>query len=155
MSGVPLAVFTILHVLISLVGILSGLIVIAEFLSGRIRSTANTLFLWTTAAISITGFFFPFHGITPGIIVGIVSLIVLACAVVARSRGASRTYIATACLAEALNVIVLVAQSFQKIPALHGYAPTGNEPVVAAAQLGSLLLFSVLAWMSIRKMKRS
>src|SRR5205807_414603 len=86
-------------------------------------------FLLTTILTSVTGFFFPFKGITPGIALGIVSLIVLAVAIVAYRRQWTNTFVLSCALAEFFNVLVLIAQSFQKIPALHAYAPKGNEPV--------------------------
>jgi hypothetical protein len=76
--GTDLSLFTIFHVLLSLVGILAGLIAITGFLRGRILSTSNRVFLGSTALTSITGFFFPFRGMTPGIMIGIVCSVMAA-----------------------------------------------------------------------------
>ena len=140
---------TFLHVAISLIGIVSGIVVGFGLLSGKRMDTLTSLFLWTTILTSVTGFiFFPFHGVTPGIVVGILSLIVLAIAWVARYNKKMegpwrKTYVVTAMIALYLNVFVLIAQSFAKVPALHALAPTQNEPAFKIAQLVCLLIFLV------------
>jgi hypothetical protein len=143
--------FTIIHVIISLIGIAAGLVVIFGFLTGARLSFWNGLFLVMTIATSVTGFFFPFKGITPGIIVGVLSLMILALAVAALWKHWTKTYIVSASAAEFFNVLVLVAQSFQKIPALREIAPKGTEPVVGATQGLALLCFIVLAVVAIRR----
>ena len=143
--------FTLIHVVISLIGIATGLVVIYGFLTGMRLRSWNSLFLVTTTLTSVTGFFFPYRGITPGIVLGIVSLVILAVALLALSKGWTKTYIATCSSAEFFNVLVLIAQSFQKIPALHAYAPKGNEPIVAICQGVAFLIFAVLAVVAIRK----
>jgi hypothetical protein len=119
----------------------------------------TSLFLWTTILTSVTGFiFFPFHGVTPGIVVGTLSLIVLAFAWVARytkkmEGGWRKAYVITAMIALYLNVFVLIVQSFQKVPALHALAPTQSESPFKIAQLCCLLLFvtwTILATMKFR-----
>jgi hypothetical protein len=50
-------------------------------------------------------------------------------------------------------VIVLITQSFEKVSVLHSLAPTGKEPVVAVCQVLALLLFVVLAWVGIRRVR--
>jgi hypothetical protein len=109
-----------------------------------------TLFLATTVATSVTGFLFPFHGFLPSHGVGIVSLIVLAGAILARYRfglagGWRRTYAITAVLALYLNVFVLNAQLFLKVPALQAIAPQQSDPPFQITQLIGLLFFTVLA----------
>jgi hypothetical protein len=143
--------FTLFHVVLSLVGIGAGLIVIFGFIRGMRLHYSNALFLVMTIATSVTGFFFPYHGITPGIVIGIVSLVILALAVLALNKHWTKTYIVSCIAAEFFNVMVLIVQSFQKIPALHAYAPTGKEPIVAVCQGTELILFAVLAWIAIRK----
>jgi hypothetical protein len=143
--------FTLFHVVLSLVGIVAGLVVIFGFLRGMRLHYSNALFLVMTIATSVTGFFFPYKGITPGIVIGIVSLVILALAVVALNKHWTKTYIVSCIAAEFFNVMVLIVQSFQKIPALHAYAPTGKEPIVAVCQGIELVLFAVLAWIAIRK----
>jgi hypothetical protein len=140
--------FTQIHVAISLVGILSGLVVMVGLLAGR-HSGGTALFLASTAATSVTGFLFPFHGVTPGIIVGIISLVVLAVAAFARYArrlaGAWRwIYVVTAMIALYLNVFVLIAQLFQKVPSLKPLAPTQTELPFLVAQLSTLVAFVLL-----------
>src|SRR5436309_14579586 len=77
-------IYTIIHVLISLVGIFTGLIVSFGMLAGKRLEDWTKWFLITTVLTSVTGFFFPFHGCTPAIGVGVISLLVLAIAIFAR-----------------------------------------------------------------------
>src|SRR6478752_6845065 len=140
-----LEAYTILHVLISLLAILAGLVVVCGMLTARRLDGWTKFFLTTTVATSVTGFFFPFHGFTPAIGVGIISLILLAVAIVARyPRHLTGTwrwlYVISATLALYLNVFVLIAQSFQKVPALRAMAPTQTEPPFLLAQLLALTL---------------
>jgi hypothetical protein len=144
-----LQTFTHVHVAISLVAILSGLVVLLGLLTGRRLDHWTSFFLLTTVATSVTGFFFPFHGFTPAIGVGIISLIVLAVAIVARYprhlAGSWRVlYVIGATLALYLNVFVLIVQLFQNVPALKAMAPTQSEPPFLVAQLAALILFVVL-----------
>jgi len=150
---VLLALFTLFHVLISLLGIATGLVVVYGFVRGLRLAGFNKIFLLTTILTSVTGFMFPFRGITPGIVLGVASLVVLALALLALQKAWTIVYIVTASLAEFLNVLVLIAQSFQKIPPLHTLAPKGNEPVVAVCQGAALLFFGLLAVVAIRKGK--
>lgn len=142
--------FTLFHVALSLIGIVSGFVVVYGLLESKRLDGWTATFLITTAATSVTAFFFPFHGITPGIILGIISLIVLTFTVLGRYRfhlagGWRRTYAITAVLAFYLNFFVLIAQSFQKIPALKALAPTQSEPPFQIAQLIALIIFATLA----------
>ncbi len=144
-----LTAFTLFHVALSLVGIGSGLVVLYGFLASKWSSGWNTLFLITTVATSVTGFFFPFHRFLPSHAVGILSLVVLGIAIFARYRyhlvrGWRRTYVITALIALYFNVFVLVAQMFQKIPALKALAPTQTEAPFKLTQLVVLVLFVVL-----------
>jgi len=154
--GLTTASFTAFHVVLSLVGIVSGLVVLYGLLSGRWFSRWNAIFLITTIATSVTGFGFPFR-LEPPQIVGILSLLVLAVALFAlygaHLAGAwRRIYLICAITALYLNVFVLVAQLFLKVPALKALAPTQREPPFAVAQLVVLVLFAVLG---VRAIKRS
>jgi len=140
---------TKIHVLISLIGILTGVVVLIGLISGRRLNGWTAWFLTSTVGTSVTGFFFPFHGVTPGIILGIISLLLLAVAIFARYfrrfvgpwRG---IYVVTAMIALYLNVFVLIAQLFQKVPALKALAPTQTDPPFLVAQLSTLLIFILL-----------
>jgi hypothetical protein len=152
MSSTHLSALALIHVAISLIGIVTGLIVVLGFLKPTRPGWMNTTFLTFTILTDITGFiFFPFHGITPGIILGVISLAVLGTALIALKKKWTMTYIVAATLAEFFNVLVLIAQSFMKIPVLHKFAPTGNEPIVGSLQFAVLVCFIVLMVFAIRK----
>ncbi|HKD59123.1 MAG TPA: hypothetical protein VKB47_01620 [Terracidiphilus sp.] len=149
--GLSLQAFTTLHVAISLIAIAAGLLVLLAMIGGRDLKPLTALFLVTTALTSLTGFLFPFKGVTPGIVIGILSLIVLALAMIARRRGWPGTYAITATLALYFNVFVLIVQSFEKVPSLHALAPTQTETPFKVAQLLTLVLFVVLTALAFRK----
>ena len=146
--GMTTSTFTQLHVLISLVGIASGLVVMYGFLTAKRLDRWTALFLVSTVATSITGFLFPIEHLTPGIVIGILSMILLAVAIAARyglrMSGAWRwIYVVSASVALYCNVFVLVVQSFEKVPALKALAPTQKEPPFAVVQLIVMALFVV------------
>lgn len=147
--GMSLSTFTLVHVLISLVGIASGLIVVFGFLAGKRLDGLNALFLLATVLTSVSGFGFPFEHLLPSHKVGILSLIILAVAIPARylfhMEGSWRwIYVVTSTTALYFNVFVLVVQLFEKVPALRALAPTQKEPPFLVAQLAVLLIFVVL-----------
>ena len=149
MLGMSLATFTLVHVLLSLAGIATGFVVLFGFLGGKRLDGWTGVFLATTLATSLTGFGFPFVELLPSHKVGIVSLVVLALALLARYplglAGAwRRVYVISAVMALYLNSFVLVVQAFLKIPALHAAAPTQAEPPFAIAQGLLLVTFVVL-----------
>jgi hypothetical protein len=138
-----------LHVLLSLVGIFSGFVVVFGLLAAKRLNTWTALFLVTTVATSVTGFFLPAQHFMPSHAIGTLSLIALAVAIFGRYprrlAGAwRRIYVISAVLALYFNVFVLIAQAFQKVPALQALAPTQSEPPFAIAQLMVLVLFVVL-----------
>jgi hypothetical protein len=146
-SGMP--PFTLFHVVISLLGILTGLIAVFGMIAGKRLEGWTAVFLATTALTSITGFFFPFHKLLPSHILGVISLFVLAIAIPARylkhlEGGWRRTYVITSTIALWLNVFVLVAQLFMKVPSLHVMAPNGSEPPFLISQVVVMAVFIVL-----------
>ncbi|WP_204251953.1 hypothetical protein [Phyllobacterium zundukense] len=148
--------FTLFHVILSLIGIVSGLIVLSGLLGSDRKEGWTLVFLITTVGTSVTGFLFPFAGFTPAIGVGIISMIFLIAAIVAlyvcRLAGAWRwIYVVSAVVSLHLNVFVLVVQSFQKIPALNALAPTGSEPPFAIVQSIVLVLFIIAGFLSLRR----
>jgi hypothetical protein len=150
-----MSTFTLVHVALSLVGILSGFIVVFGMMASKRLDGWTGLFLVTTILTSVTGFFFPFHGVTPGIILGILSFIALAFALFARysrhlAGGWRRTWVITAVIALYFNVFVLIAQLFEKVPPLHELAPTGKEPPFFIAQVANMILFIALGIFSSR-----
>jgi hypothetical protein len=119
-----------------------------------------SVFLWTTISTSVTGFMFPFKGITPGIVLGIISLVVLAISLVALysrklAGGWRTTFVISAVMALYFNFFVLIAQSFGKIPALHALAPTESEGPFKVAQLTALILFVVLGFLATRNFRHA
>ena len=156
--GMSLATYTLIHVIISLIGIGSGLIVLFGMFGSKRLDGMTALFLATTVLTSLTGFGFPFEHVTPGIILGILSLIVLAIAIPARysfrMAGKWRAiYVVTAVIALYFNCFVLIAQSFLKVPALHALAPKGNEPPFAIAQGILLVLFIVAGVKAVKRFR--
>jgi hypothetical protein len=148
--GMSLATYTLVHVLISLAGIASGLVVLYGLLVGKPLEKWTAWFLATTVATSVTGFGFPFTHLLPSHVVGAISMVVLAVAIAARYafhlRGAwRRVYVVSAVLALYLNVFVGVVQSFLKIPALNALAPKQTEPPFVISQGVVLVLFVILA----------
>ena len=142
--GLTIPQFTTLHVLISFVGIVAGLIALPAFAGGHVLPRANVIFLWFTLLTSLTGFLFPIVAFTPALGVGIISTLILAVALWAwygrkLAGRAGAIYAIAATIGLWLNLFVLVVQSFLKVPALNALAPNGNEPPFAAAQ-GSLLI---------------
>jgi hypothetical protein len=156
--GMSTPTFTFVHVLISVVGIVSGLLVMYGLLQGKRMNGGTAIFLTATVLTSVTGFFFPNQHITPGIVLGILSMIVLAVAIPARyvfhMAGSWRSiYVITASVALYFNAFVLVAQLFEKVPALHALAPTGKEPPFGVAQLVLLVAFVVLTIFAVKKFR--
>ena len=143
---------------ISLVGIVSGFVVIWGLLNARRLDGWTAVFLATTVATSATGFFLPAERLLPSHLLGIISLVVLAIAIVARYQrrlsGRWRwAYVITAVIAQYLNFLVLIVQSFQKVPSLHDLAPTQTESPFAAAELVALILFVALGVLAVKRFR--
>jgi len=144
-----LTAFTVFHVGISLAGIISGFVVAIGLLTNKRLDGWTAIFLTTTVATSVTGFFFPVHHFMPSHGVGIISLLVLPIAIFARYGrhllGPWRwVYVVGAMFALYLNVFVLVVQTFLKVPALKAVAPTQSEAPFKLAQLIVLVGFVML-----------
>jgi hypothetical protein len=154
--GLSLHAYTQLHVLISLIAIGSGLVVMYGMLTRKRLDSLTSLFLATTVLTSVTGFGFPFTGVTPAIKLGIISLVALGIAYLARyvrhlAGGWRAAYVVTAATALYLNVFVLVVQSFEKVPALKAIAPTQKEEPFAVAQIAVLVLFIGLTILAVKR----
>jgi len=148
-----LHIYTIIHTLISLVAIFTGFVVLFGLLVGNRLDAWTKWFLITAVATTVTGFFFPFHGITPAIKLGIISSVVLLVTIFARYAkhlaGAWRwIYAVGAVLSLYFNVFVGIVQSFEKIPALNAMAPTQTEQPFKLTQLSVLGLFVVLGFVA-------
>jgi hypothetical protein len=156
--GMTTSTYTLVHVLLSLVGIGSGFVVMYGLVTGKRLEGWTRIFLLTTVATSVTGFGFPFHHLLPSHIVGIISLVVLALAISARYLfhllGAWRKiYVICAAIALYLNVFVAVVQAFLKIPALNSLAPTQKEPPFLVAQLAVMAVFIVLTIIAAKRFR--
>lgn len=154
--GMTLSTFTLFHVILSLVGIATGLIVAYGLVTGKRFDAWTAIFLLFTVLTSLTGFLFPFTHLLPSHIVGILSLVMLAVGIFARYprrlEGAwRRIYVICAMVALYLNCFVLVVQMFLKVPALHAMAPKGNEPPFLIAQLLLLAVFVGLTIVAARR----
>jgi hypothetical protein len=117
-------------------------------------------FLWTTVLTSVTGYFFPYHGFKPSYVVGAISLVVLAIALVALYRkhlagGWRTTYVISSLMALYLNVFVLIVQLFRRVPALVALAPTQTETPFKITQLVALLFFVVITILATTKFRHA
>ncbi len=157
--GMSLSAFTLLHVVLSLIGIATGLIVAAAMLRSKAPNGWTASFLATTVLTSATGFLFPVDRILPSHIVGAISLVALAIALVALygfhlARSWRWIYVTTALFALYLNCFVLVAQAFLKVPFLKTLAPTQSDPPFIIAQVAVIAAFAVLGIKAVRSFHR-
>ncbi len=155
--GMSIATFTLVHTVLSLVGIVAGLVTAGAIATGTRLDRWAAVFLVTTVLTSVTGFGFPFDKLLPSHIVGIVSLVVLLAVIVAdyvkHLAGTWRTiYAVGVVLATYLNTFVLVAQLFKRIPVLYLLAPTQSEPPFALTQGLVVLLF---VWLGVGAVRRA
>lgn len=146
------------HVLLSLIGIVTGLVVLYGLLTADRMDGLTLVFLLTTAATTLTGFFLPFHTVTPAVMLGIISTLVLIPTFAGRymfnMTGAWRwIYAGGAVLALYFNCFVLVVQAFLKVPALHALAPAGTEPPFAITQGVVLLFFVVTGVLALKRFR--
>jgi hypothetical protein len=145
-----MSTLTLVHVGVSLIGILSGFIVAFGLIAGKRLDGWTAIFLLTTVLTSLSGFvFFPVRPFLPSHVVGTISLVLLAVAILARysfrlSGAWRRIYVISAMIAFYLNFFVLIVQGFMKVPALKALAPTRSEPPFLIAQVAGLILFIVL-----------
>ena len=153
--GMSLHAFTVLHVVICIIELFAGVVVVLELLAGR-RSRLTGLFLITAALTTLTGFLFPFHGMTAGIVLGFISLPFMLLAAVALYSGKVRgvwrpAYVLSTLILLYLDAFVGVVQSFMKIAALHALAPTGKEAPFVIVQGIVLLVFIVAGFLALKR----
>ena len=156
--GLSFSAFITLHVVISLIGIVTGLVVLLGMLSGRRLYGLTAVFLAATVLTNVTGFLFPFAQLLPSHVVGIISLVVLAIAIFAiYGKGLTGQwrpiYIVTATMALYLNVFVGVVQAFQKLAFLQPLAPTQAETPFVVAQLLVLALFALFGFLAVKRFR--
>lgn len=151
MSGILL-----IHVVISLIAIVTGIVVASGFLTANRHERSTLVYMVTTALTSLTGFLFPFHTVTPAIIVGTLCLVIFIPTALARYRfhlaGIWRSvFVIGALVLLFFNCLVLIVQSFQKVPVLNALAPVGNEPPILAAQAVLLVVIVLVGFLSLRR----
>jgi len=150
-----LPTFTLIHVVLSLLGIFAGLVVVGGLMAGVRLDGWTGIYLTTTVLTNVTGFGFPFLTLLPSHIIGGISLVILPIAIAARywkhlEGGWRRVFVITTVLALYLNVFVLVVQLFQKTPILLAIAPTQKEPPFVVTQLIVLVVFVFLGRAALR-----
>ncbi|MGM4982444.1 hypothetical protein [Rhizobiales bacterium] len=153
MSGILL-----IHVVISLIAIVSGIVVASGFLTANRHERSTLVYMVTTILTSLTGFLFPFHTVTPAIIVASLCVLIFIPTALARYSfhlaGIWRpVFIIGAMVLLFFNCLVLIVQSFQKIPVLNALAPNGNEPPILAAQAALLVVCVLVGFLSIRRFR--
>ena len=160
MLGLSLHAVTVLHVVISLIGIVTGLVVLYGLFKSQSMPGMTAIFLLTTILTNATGFMFPVDKLLPSHIIAIISLVLLAIACIAlygmKASGAWRSiYVVTAITSLYLNVFVLVIQSFLKIGPLHALAPSvpPSEPPFAVTQGIVLVIFVVAIIAAVRRFR--
>jgi hypothetical protein len=156
--GMSLETFTLVHVIISLIAIATGFIVVIGMIDGKRLPAWTALFLLTTVLTSVTGFMFPFGGITPGVVVGVISCVLLIFALFALyirhlTRAWRWIYAVTAIAALYLNVFVGIAQTFQKIGFFRTLAPTQSETPFLIFQGGALGIVVVLGALAVMRFR--
>jgi len=154
--GISTDAFLAFHVIVSLIGVASGLVVLYGLVTGQALGAWTAVFLATTILTSATGFALPPFGFDPPRAIGILSLVLLALAVVAfyafHLAAAWRwVYVVTAMIALYLNVFVGVIQAFDKLSFLHSLAPTQSELPFLIAQLLVLAAFAALGLVAVRR----
>lgn len=154
--GMSISTFTLVHTVLSLIGIASGIIVLLGMLDAKRLGGWTMLFLATTVLTCVSGFFFPSDHVLPSHIVGVITLVALAAAILAiyayRLAGSWRwIYVIGAVVALYLNVFVGVVQAFLKLPFLQPLAPTQSEPPFLIAQLVVMAIFVVLGFLAVRR----
>lgn len=144
------------HTWLSILAIAAGLPMAAGLRRGEIVQPWSMVFLWTAIATSATGFLFPFNGVLPSHVIGVISLVLFIPAALALHvfdlRGPWRRIFAiTAMIGLYLLVFVAIAQAFLKVPALQALAPTQTEPPFAIAEGVAFVAFAVLTWLAARR----
>jgi len=156
--GIPTDIFLDIHVALSLIGLVFGLIVLYGLLSGEVFGVWTALFLLAMILTNVTGFPLPPFGLDPPRMVGILSLILLAVALLAiyvfRVSGPWRwIYVVAAMTALYLDAFVGVIQAFAKLSFLHELAPTGSEPPFVIVQVLVLVFFVVFGFLAARRFR--
>jgi len=146
---------TLVHVALSIVGIVAGLVLVGGLMAGTRLDGWLGLFLATTALTNATGFLFPFQAVLPSHIVGLISLLILPVPVIARygrqlAGPWRRAFVVSSVVVLYFNVLVLMVQLFQKVPGLIVIAPTQKAPAFVVTQLLVVVMFAALGRAAVR-----
>lgn len=157
--GLSIETLLTVHVAVSLIGIATGLVAMPSLAAGRWLVGWQAAFLITTALTSVSGFLFPFSGVTPAFLFGVISMVALAVAAATwpfrtQRAAAGITYAVATTLALYLNLFVLIVQAFQKVPALQPLAPTQSEPAFVIAQTVLLIAALAVGTLAVRATRR-
>jgi hypothetical protein len=149
---------TLIHVILSLIAIVSGIVVVQGLITARRYEKTTLLYMLATALTLVTSFLFPYNGVTPGIAVGVLCVIIFIPTALARygfqMQGIWRLVFVIGSLALLFfNCLILIVQSFQKIPQLHALAPTDSSPPVAISQGVLLVIFLIVGFLSVRRFR--
>lgn len=141
--------FTVLHVVVSIIGIVAGLVVAGALISGRRLDGWTATFLATTFLTNLSGFGFPFRTLLPSRIVAGLSLLLLPLVAFAlygqQLAGRWRSvFVIGSVVALYFNVFVLVTQLFAKVPAMIAAAPTQKEAPFVLTHLLMLATFVLI-----------
>ena len=152
-----LTTITYIHTAISLIAIPLGIMATARLFRPDLPATWTRSFLWLAVLTSATGFIFPFIGITPAFVVGILALAILAAMRWASTHPettfARWTYAGGMVASLYLLIFVAVVQAFLKIPKLHALAPTGTEAPFAITQVLVLLVMLAIGIAALRRFR--
>jgi hypothetical protein len=155
MTVLGFSLFTWFHILLSLVMLGTGFVVVKDLLRSQIDPAWTAVFLASGVLTSATGFGFPFDRLGESHYVGIVSLIVLALAIlglyVFKLAGAWRWIFAlSVVMAFYFDALVAIAQLFKKVPVL-GAPTASSEPQFVAAQL---ILLAIIVWLCVKAVRQ-
>lgn len=155
---VRMSALTLVHVIISLIAIVAGIIVAQGLITADRHERSTLVYMVTILLTSLTGFLFPFNGVTPGILFGIITVLIFIPTALARYRfqmaGIWRlVFVIGSLVMHYLNCVVLIVQSFQKIPALNALVPQGNEPPLLVVQAVLLIAFLIVGLLSVRRFR--
>jgi hypothetical protein len=146
---------TLIHVALSLIAIVTGCAVCYGLGRGMPFASWTHSFLFSTLLMLVTGFALPISGVTPAVVIDVICIVLLlATAIPLYLRAAAGlwklVYIVGVVMLVYLNWLVLIAQLFQKVPALNMLAPTGGEPVAIIAQAVLKIVFIVVGVVCVR-----
>jgi len=154
------AALTVFHTAVSFLALFLGVPAIRALFGAPVPAFWTKFFIISALIVSITGYMFPFNGVTPAILTGVVALLVLAAMGVANFKfklaGAWRwIYAAGMVVSVYLLAFVTIVQVFLKVPALYALSGTvpPSGPVFGATQLITLAFFGFIGTKAVKAFK--